>query len=316
MRRLSALKNTLGLFIALGALYILFAVLIGENFTALSTAQNMLKNSTIVGLVAVGMTYVIVSAGIDLSVGSMVAFVTIVFAFALERGTGIGLASAYALLAGVVSGLLNGALIVGLRITPFIVTLGTLLVLRGAAKGLAGGNPIYPEDTGWVEGLMRTAPGTFSVPLGVWILAAVAIAASVALQFTRFGRHTVAVGSNENAARLCGVQVARVKLAVYTLVGVCAFLAGLVQVSLLTGGDPTIQEGLELQVIAAVVIGGASLSGGTGSIGGTLLGVLVMEVIRTGSSLIGWPTWVQQIVTGAIIVAAVALDRVRHRRQA
>ena len=109
---------------------------------------------------------------------------------------------------------------------------------------------------------------------------------------------------------------AAILVAVYTLVGVCAFLAGLVQVSLLTGGDPTIQEGLELQVIAAVVIGGASLSGGTGSIGGTLLGVLVMEVIRTGSSLIGWPTWVQQIVTGAIIVAAVALDRVRHRRQA
>ena len=316
MNRFSALKNTVGLFVALGALYALFAVLIGENFTALSTAQNMLKNSTIVGLVAVGMTYVIVSAGIDLSVGSMVAFVTIVFAFALERGSGMVAASTYALLAGVVSGLLNGVLIVGLRITPFIVTLGTLLVLRGAAKGLAGGNPIYPDSTGWVDGLMRTAPGTFSVPLGVWILAAVAVAASVALQYTRFGRHTVAVGSNENAARLCGVQVARVKVAVYTLVGVCAFLAGLVQVSLLTGGDPTIQEGLELQVIAAVVIGGASLSGGTGSIGGTLLGVLVMEVIRTGSSLIGWPTWVQQIVTGAIIVAAVALDRIRHRRQA
>jgi ribose/xylose/arabinose/galactoside ABC-type transport system permease subunit len=316
MSRFAALKNTLGLLVALAALYALFAVLVGRNFTDLTTAQNMLKNSTIVGLVAVGMTYVIVSAGIDLSVGSMVAFVTVVFAVALERGSSIGAASSFALLAGVVSGVLNGVLIVGLRITPFIVTLGTLLVLRGAAKGLAGGNPVYPDTTGWVDGLMGTRPGAFTVPPGVWILAAVAVVAAVALQYTRFGRHAVAVGSNEQAARLCGVAVGRVKVAVYALVGLCAFLAGLVQVSLLTGGDPTIQEGLELQVIAAVVIGGASLSGGTGSIGGTLLGVLVMEVIRTGSSLIGWPTWVQQIVTGAIIVAAVALDRVRHRRQA
>ena len=110
--------------------------------------------------------------------------------------------------------------------------------------------------------------------------------------------------------------MARVKMAVYSLVGICAALAGLVQVSLLTGGDPTIQEGLELQVIAAVVIGGASLSGGTGSVGGTLLGVLIMEVIRTGSSLLGWPNWVQQTVTGAIIITAVALDQVRHRRSA
>jgi ribose transport system permease protein len=192
------------------------------------------------------------------------------------------------------------------------------LMLRGAAKGLAGGNPIYPDDTGWIESLMLTKGGrdSLSIPPGVWILVAVALVAAVALRYTRFGRHTVAVGSNEQAARLCGVPVARIKVAVYSLVGVCAVLAGLVQVSLLTGGDPTIQEGLELQVIAAVVIGGASLAGGTGSIGGTLLGVLIMEVIRTGSSLIGWPNWVQQIVTGAIIIVAVALDQIRHRRTA
>ena len=312
---MKGLKNTIGLVVSLALLYAVFAFFVGSHFTSVATAQNMLKNVTIDGLVAVGMTYVIVSAGIDLSVGSMVAFVTIVFAFALDRGASVLAATLLALCAGLVSGLLNGALIVSLRITPFIVTLGSLLILRGAAKGFSGGNPIYPHDTGWVDTLMRSS-GLFGIPTGVWLLLVVAVLAAIALRYTRFGRHTVAVGSNEQAARLCGVPVGRVKIAVYTLVGLCAALAGLVQVSLLTGGDPTIQEGLELQVIAAVVIGGASLAGGTGSIGGSLLGVLIMEVIRTGSSLLGWPNWVQQTVTGAIIVAAVALDRVRHGRSA
>lgn len=313
--KFSALKNTIGLLLALAVLYAVFAFAIGESFLDFATTQNMMKNSTIVGLVAVGMTFVIVSAGIDLSVGSMVALVTVVFAFALERGVALPLAVIFALATGLLSGLVNGVLIVGLRITPFIVTLGSLLILRGAAKGLSGGNPIYPESTGWIESLMRSS-GLLGIPTGVWLLLFVAILAALVLQFTRFGRHSVAVGSNEQASRLCGVPVARVKMAVYSLVGICAALAGLVQVSLLTGGDPTIQEGLELQVIAAVVIGGASLSGGTGSVGGTLLGVLIMEVIRTGSSLLGWPNWVQQTVTGAIIITAVALDQVRHRRSA
>ena len=315
MKRFGALKNTIGLVVALAVLYTVFALLIGENFTSMRTLENMLKNSTIVGLVAVGMTYVIVSAGIDLSVGSMVAFVTVVFAVSLDKGTGMAMASCWALLAGVGAGLLNGVLIVGLRVTPFIVTLGTLLILRGAAKGLADERPVYPDDTGWVGPLMRTkADDVLSIPPGVWALIVVAVLAAVALRYTRFGRHTVAVGSNEQAARLCGVPVGRIKIGVYGLVGACAALAGLVQVSLLTGGDPTIQVGLELEVIAAVVIGGASLAGGTGSIGGTLLGVMIMEIIRTGSSALAWPTWVQQIVTGVIIVIAVALDQVRHRR--
>src|SRR5690349_5428974 len=254
---MKGLKNTLGLLVALALLFGVFAYFAGPNFTSGATLQNMLKNSTIVGLVAVGMTFVIASAGIDLSVGSMVAFVTIVFAFALDRGAGIGLATLCAFGAGLFSGLFNGLLIVSLRITPFIVTLGSLLILRGAAKGFSGGNPIYPHETGWVESLMSTS-GAFGLPLGVWLLLVVSVCAALALQYTRFGRHTVAVGSNEQAARLCGVPVGRVKIVVYSMVGLCAALAGLVQVSLLTGGDPTIQEGLELQVIAAVVIGGAS----------------------------------------------------------
>jgi ribose/xylose/arabinose/galactoside ABC-type transport system permease subunit len=153
-------------------------------------------------------------------------------------------------------------------------------------------------------------------PPGVWALLALAVVAAVWSRHTRLGRHIQAVGSNEQAARLCGVPVERVKLAVYAFMGLCAGMAGVAMFARLSVGDPTTAQGLELQVIAAAVIGGASLMGGTGSIAGTLIGALMMTTISTGSVALGWPNWVQEIVTGAIIVAAVALDRVRHRRNA
>jgi ribose/xylose/arabinose/galactoside ABC-type transport system permease subunit len=148
----------------------------------------------------------------------------------------------------------------------------------------------------------------------VWLLFALALLMAGVLRYTRLGRHTFAVGSNEQTARLCGVAVDRVKVTVYALAGGLAGLAGLMQFSRLTVGDPSVATGLELDVIAAVVIGGGSLSGGEGSILGTLVGALIMTVIRAGCSQMGLPNWVQEIVTGAIIVAAVALDRLRHRR--
>jgi ribose/xylose/arabinose/galactoside ABC-type transport system permease subunit len=153
-------------------------------------------------------------------------------------------------------------------------------------------------------------------PPGVWLLFLLAFGVGALLLYTRFGRHVFAVGSNEEAARLCGIDVARVRLAVYALGGLFAGIAGLMQFSRLTVGDPTGAIGLELNVIAAVVIGGGSLSGGEGSVLGCLIGALIMQVIQSGCSQMGWPNWVQEIVTGAIIVAAVTLDRVRRRRSA
>jgi len=149
----------------------------------------------------------------------------------------------------------------------------------------------------------------------VWLLAGLAVATAVVLTHTRLGAHIFAIGSNENTARLCGVPVERVKIAVYALSGALAGLTGVLQFSRLTVGDPTVAVGLELDVIAAVVIGGGSLAGGEGTVVGTLVGAFIMTVIRAGTSQMGLPNWVQEIVTGAIIVVAVAIDRWRHRRQ-
>jgi ribose/xylose/arabinose/galactoside ABC-type transport system permease subunit len=153
------------------------------------------------------------------------------------------------------------------------------------------------------------------VPVGVWILILLSVVVSVMLRYTRLGRHTFAIGSNEQTARLCGVPVNRVKIWIYTLSGAFAGLAGVMQFARLTVGDPTVAVGLELDVIAAVVIGGGSLSGGEGSILGSLVGALTMSVIRSGCSQMGMSNWVQEIITGIIIIVAVALDRLRHQRQ-
>jgi len=202
-----------------------------------------------------------------------------------------------------------------LELSPFIVTLGMWGALRGLAKGLGDNQPIYPDDLGWLAELMIPArSGLFSVLApGVWILIALALAFGALLRFSVFGRHLFAVGSSEETARLCGVRVERVKLVTYGLAIACAGVAGLLQLSYLSMGDPTTALGYELKVIAAVVIGGASLSGGEGSIQGTLIGALIMVVVDNGCTKLGLDNWVQEVVTGGIILVAVALDRLRHR---
>jgi ribose transport system permease protein len=202
-----------------------------------------------------------------------------------------------------------------LPLSPFIVTLGLWGALRGLAKGLGDNQPIYPPSTGWLAGLMVVGRGGLSglLPGGVWILLLVALLAALGLRSTVFGRHAVAIGSNEETARLCGVRIERTKLGVYVLGSCCAGVAAVLQLSYLSMGDPTTAQGYELKTIAAAVIGGASLSGGEGSIGGTLVGALIMTVVDNGCTKLGLDNWVQEVVTGAIIVAAVALDRWRQR---
>ncbi|MEZ5967037.1 MAG: ABC transporter permease [Planctomycetota bacterium] len=200
-----------------------------------------------------------------------------------------------------------------LPLSPFIVTLGLWGALRGAAKGLADNQPVYADAMGSLPRLMAPAEsGIFAaLPAGVWLLLAVAASMVLVLRATPFGRHALAIGSNEATARLCGVDVEGRKILIYAAAGVCTGLAGVLQFSYLSMGDPTTAQGLELDVIAAVVIGGASLSGGEGSIVGTLAGALLMTVIDNGCAKLGVDNWVQEIVTGAIIVGAVALDRAR-----
>jgi ribose/xylose/arabinose/galactoside ABC-type transport system permease subunit len=308
-----SLVDRAGTLIGLVVVAVTFGIVVGAQFYAPGNLELMARQAAIVCVAAIGMTVVIAAAGIDLSVGSMIALTTVVIAIGLKAGlspTGAALAGVGA---GALCGLVNGILITQLKVVPFIVTLGTMLIVRGAAKGLAEERRIEAPFT-WLNDLLRTQHGPSLLPAGIWGVLVAALVIAAVLRYTRFGRHVFAIGSNERMARLCGVPIARTKIAIYTLSGLLTGLAGLLQFSKLSVGDPTVGVGAELDVIAAVIIGGGSLNGGRGSVAGTFMGAAIMTIIQIGCSQKGLANWVQQIVTGVIIVAAVALDRVRSAK--
>ncbi len=305
-----------GPLIALIVVYLVFLYLRPDTFGRTQNLVNMARQTVVVGIAAVGMTMVIVSGGIDLAVGSQVALTTVVVAAMSKAGYGALASSVAGIGVAATIGSLTGSMIVGLRITPFIATLGTMSILRGAAKGLAKEQKIDAPARGLDDLLAIPSPAKawMVFPAGVWILVATAVVFGLVLRFTRFGRHVFAIGSSEATAILCGVRVRATKIAVYALAGALAGLAGVVEFGKLTVGDPTDSFGLELDVIAAVVIGGGSLSGGEGSVFGAILGALLMTLIKTGATYVGLHGWVQEIVTGVIIILAVAVDRLRKQR--
>jgi ribose transport system permease protein len=306
-----ARRPWLGPLAALVLVYAGFAWLSPDTFTGWVNLSTMLRQTAVVAITSLGMTFVILLGGIDLSVGSAVALAGVVVARALQAGMGPWGAALTGLLAATAAGLVNGLLTARGKITPFIVTLGTMGVLRGVAKGLAGEQKIDAEPRG-LEHLM-SAGSVHALPAGVWLAVGLAVLAALTLQYTVFGRQVVAIGSNANTARLCGVPVERVVISVYALAAALTGVAGVLEFSTLTVGDPTDAIGLELEAIAAVVIGGGSLAGGQGSIPGAMIGALLMTVIKTGCTHVGVPNWVQEISTGVIIVVAVGIDRLRRR---
>lgn len=309
-------QSWFGPLVALLLVYGLFALWTPDTFARAINLETMALQTVVVAIAAVGMTLVMIEGGIDLSVGSVVALTTVVIARLLREDVGPAQAALIAVVFGAACGALNGVLVAGLKVTPFIVTLGTMSILRGAAKGAADEQKIDADPRGLDE-LMAVLPDDMRwlvLSPGVWVTLVVALLAAGLLHYTKLGRHIVAIGSNEQTARLCGVPVGRVTVITYALAGLLAGLAGVMEFSRLTVGDPTDSIGLELEVIAAVVIGGGSLSGGQGSIAGTLLGALLMTVIKTGCTHVGVPNWVQEILTGVIIALAVALDGWRQRR--
>ena len=315
-KSITGFLNKFGPFLALFIVFGFFSVL-NAKIATLTALETIIQQTVIVGIAAIGMTLVIISAGIDLSTGSIIAMGSVVVALLMKS---FGFSPFFAAIGGIVAGLfwgfLNGFLITRLKVVPFIVTLGTLLVVRGFAKGLANSMPINVGQT-WLSNLLAALPPDrkwMLVPSGAWLMIVLALLIAGFLRYTKPGRHIFAIGSNEQTARLCGVAVERVKLFVYAFSGAFSGLAGVMLMSYQEQGDPTGAVGMELDVIAAVVIGGGSLSGGEGSILGSLIGAIIMTVIRTGCQLNGWPTWVTQVVTGGVIVAAVALDRLRHNR--
>jgi ribose transport system permease protein len=307
--------RTLGPLAGLAAVLVLFAVLRPAEFATLANAEIMLLQTAVVATAALGMTLVIASGGIDLSVGAQIALATVTLASLLTAGWSPTAAALATVACGAGVGCLSGGLITGLRLPPFIVTLGLWGGLRGVAKGLAGETMVVSPMT-WLNDLLTALPPDrrwLLVPSGVWLTLALAVAVAVLLQATVLGRHILALGSSEPTARLCGLAVDRVKIAVYALASALVAVAGVLQYAYLTVGDPTTALGLELDVIAAVVIGGASLAGGRGSVAGTLIGAMIMTVVANGCTKLELPNWVQEIVTGVIIVAAVAVDRLRRR---
>lgn len=286
-----------------------------EFFLTYHNFKIIFTQTVIVAVGALGMTLIIVSGGIDLSVGSSIAFTSVVGALLIQKGWGPAAASVAMMVSGGLIGLLNGAAIAGLRMTPFIITLGTLGVARGSAKWLADNQTVNYEASPLNSWMTTVDPFSYALPAGVWVTIGLAVVTSLLLRNTVFGRHVFALGSNEATARLCGVPTTRLKIFIYALAGGFFGLAGLFQLARLRQGDPTVAVGLELDIIAAVIIGGASLSGGVGTILGSMIGALIMAVLRNGSQQMGWPTYFQEIIIGLVIIVAVFVDRLRQGKQ-
>lgn len=315
--RIQTVINWLGPFLGLILVMVIFSSIpeVRDRFLRVPNLKSVATQSVIVALGAMGMTLIIISGGIDLSAASNIALSSVITAFAINAGFPPLLAIFLGVITGGLIGLANGILITSLRLVPFIVTLGMLGIARGIAKWTAGNQKIDAPLT-WVNELMAKSPrpSWLLMAPGVWMMIIFAVVMAVILRYSVFGRHIFAIGSNEATARLCGIRIKRTKIIVYSLAGLFCGLGGVMEFSRLTVGDPTVAVGLELDIIAAVVIGGGSLSGGSGSILGSMIGVFIMSFLRNGCTMMGWPNYIQEIIIGAIIVVAVALDQIRHRK--
>ena len=305
IERLLPYASVVALFIALSIL--------SPYFLTLQNLSSVCRQTAVITIIALGMTIIMISGGIDLSVGSVMAFAGICGTQLLESRQSLVASVAGAMLAGAAWGLLNSALITLLKVSPFIATLGTMGAARGVTLVLTNGMPVVnlPSSFG------RLGDGNIFriVPVPLAILVALALLTGFILKYTRMGRYAYAIGSNVEAARYAGVPIRRYLVAIYTFGGALTGLAGMIEASRLVTGQPTAGYGYELSVIAAVVIGGASLSGGEGTVAGTIAGAFLMGLISNGSNLLGVSPFWQQVVIGSVIVLAVAVDELRKRRR-
>ena len=324
-------ENLKSLLIPVSGLLFVFFILLGmiyffvpdniDNFLSTQNLKTVLKQTVIVGIGAMAMTMIIVSGGIDLSAGSVVALTAVFCAHCVNWLNGkiliLGIFPVpvlFAILVGAIIGFLNGTISARLNIAPFIVTLGMMLIARGLAEGFADQSVVRTPDN-WLKTLMMREPNQkwlFFAP-GVWINFILFLLTMLLLRCSVFGRYIYALGANEEASNFSGINIIRYKILIYTIGGAVFGLAGVMSYAEIGDGDPTTAIALELDIIAAVVIGGASLSGGRGSALGSLIGALIITLLYNGCVMLRVDDWVQKVLIGGIIVAAVWVDGIRYR---
>lgn len=315
-------------FIALILVVVVFTI-IAPNFLAAANIEIMAKHVAINAILGIGMTFVILTGGIDLSVGSLVGLSAMIAGMLINQGIVLPqlgvivyphtwLIIFIAIVAGTLMGGISGLIITRFNVAPFIATLGMLYVARGMALLINNGYT-FPNLVGRPElgntGFPELGAGSFLVNYSIWIMIAFALVAAFVAQRTPFGRQVYAIGGNERAAELSGVKVKRVKLLVYMISGFCAAVVGLIIASQLVAAHPATGQFFELNAIAAVVLGGTSLSGGRGSIGGTIIGAFVIGVLGDGLVMVGVSSFWQQVIKGLVIVLAVIIDQMQARMQ-
>ena len=297
-------------FLTLIVLFVGLAIA-SPHFLTQTNLSSVARQTAVINIMALGMTLIIITGGIDLSVGSILGMAGFFGALAMESGASIFVGILVGVLTGVVCGFLNGLMISALKIAPFIVTLGTLGIYRGVTLIKSNGLPVHRLPPGFSflgEGNL------LGIPFVLWLLLFCAVVMHVILEHTKLGRYAFAIGSNEHAAFYAGIPVSFHVTAVYAIGGMLTGLAGMIEASRLMTGQPTAGQGYELQAIAAVVIGGGSLRGGEGSVIGTLIGAFIMGLLSNGSDLLGISPYLQQAIIGGVIILAVTFDELRKRQ--
>ncbi|MEY4757729.1 MAG: hypothetical protein RJA34_2627 [Pseudomonadota bacterium] len=319
-RNLGQAKQMLLAFASLIAMIVIFSVLKPDAFMATDNFMAILQSTAVIGVMAIAVTFVIITSGIDLSVGVLMTFTAVMAGvFMTNWGWPMAIGVPATIVVGALTGMISGLIITKLKVAPFIATLGMMMLLKGASLLITEARPIYFSD---VEHFDKISLGSFvgdvlpflPIPNGALIFFIVAIVCSVLLNRTALGRYTFALGSNEEAVRLSGVNINRWKVIIYALCGAICGISGLLVASRLNSAQPALGQGYELDAIAAVVIGGTSLAGGTGTILGTVIGAFIMSVLINGLRIMSVAQEWQMVLTGLIIILAVYTDNLRRNK--
>lgn len=311
-RRLEPVRRQAGLIAAIVLLVIIFSSQTSSFLTS-DNIINILLQGSVTAILAIGQMYVIVTAGIDLSIGTALSLGAMISSVLLTNGWPIPVAMLAGILVGCTAGAINGLLITRLKITPFIVTLGTMSVFGGLAFLVTNGKILYELPQAYLDALAGKIAG---IPIPIVILATVAVAGALLLKYTRFGEYCIAIGGNPDVSRLSGIRVSLFITGAYVLAGGLAALGGMILVARLGSADPSVGRDLMLPAIAAAVMGGASLRGGEGSVFGAVTGALLIAALQSGLTLLNVQAFYQELALGVVIIAALALDRLQARSRA